>query len=320
MLHIAYFGSPAFSAELLRKLVLAPDHGKKFQIDLVVCPPDKPAGRGLTLQKSPVKMMAEELRVAVFDLPAKHNSQELIAQFKDKKIDVCLVFAYGEIIRSEVLNAIKGGFINVHPSLLPRFRGPNPVCMPLLLNEKETGVTLIQMDEYMDTGDIIFQEKFFITSDATTQSVLSQAISTAFEGIVKFFACYPTKALPKPQDNSLATYTVLLKRDDGYISSEILSESLKNGYVEAPILPIYTKYLSRNKISAEQIPQQVSLYTLWRALHPWPGIWTLININGTKKRLKILNIDSSNPMKILKVQLEGKQPVSWDQFTKNYSL
>jgi methionyl-tRNA formyltransferase len=149
--------------------------------------------------------------------------------------------------------------------------------------------------------------------------VLTQAISIAFVGIIKFFTSYPG-VLAKPQDNSLATYTLLLKRDDGYISSEILSESLKNGHIETSILPIYTKYLSRNKISIEQIPRQVSLYTLWKALHPWPGVWTIISHDGAKKRLKILTVDSSNQMKILKVQLEGKQPISWDEFTLNYSL
>jgi methionyl-tRNA formyltransferase len=175
------------------------------------------------------------------------------------------------------------------------------------------------MDEQMDTGDIIFQETFDIASDATTQSVLTQAISIAFVGIIKFFTSY-LGVLAKPQDNSLATYTLLLKRDDGYISSEILSESLKNGHIETSILPIYTKYLSRNKISIEQIPRQVSLYTLWKALHPWPGLWTTINQNGVKKRLKILSIDPNSPMIIVKVQLEGKRPISWGEFANNYSL
>ncbi len=319
MIRIAYFGSPSFSAELLRKLVLAPEHGKDFQIDLAVCPPDKPAGRGLILQKSPTKHAAEELHIAVFDVSAKQNSQQLINVLSEKKIDICLVFAYGEIISSMVLSSVKGGFINVHPSLLPRFRGPNPVCMPLLLDEKETGVTLMQMDEHMDTGDIIFQESFPIATEATTQSVLTQAISIAFEGIITLIKS-GFKIVTKPQNSSLATYTLLLKRDDGYISSEILSESLKNGHVETSILPIYTKYLNRNKISTEQIPRQVSLYTLWKALHPWPGLWTTINQNGVQKRLKILSVDPRSPMKILKVQLEGKQPISWGEFILNYSL
>lgn len=319
MIRIAYFGSPAFSAELLRKLVLASEHGKGFLIDLVVCPPDKPAGRGLALQKSPTKQAAEELHIAIFDVSAKQNSQQLINILSEKKIDICLVFAYGEIIDSAVLGAIKGGFINVHPSLLPRFRGPNPVGMPLLLDEKETGVTLIQMDEHMDTGNILFQKKFLIPTDATPQSVLTQAVTIAFEEIVKLFGS-DIKISSKPQNSSQATYTKLLKRDDGCIPADILSEGLNLGYVSTSNLSVYTKYLIRNRLTTSQIPRHVSLYTFWKALQPWPGVWTIISHDGVEKRLKILTVDSSNQMKILKVQLEGKQPISWDEFTLNYSL
>lgn len=175
------------------------------------------------------------------------------------------------------------------------------------------------MDEHMDTGDILFQERFSIPTDATPQSVLAQAITLASEGIIKM-ACSDAKIIPKPQTSSQATYTKLLKRDDGYISAEILSMSFDLGHIDTSSLSVYTKYLARNNLSQSQIPQQVTLYTFWKALHPWPGVWTLITHDGTKKRLKILSVDPNHPMKIMNVQLEGKQPISWDEFTLNYSL
>lgn len=271
------------------------------------------------MRESAVKQMAKRLGIYVFDMSARHNSHELIDLLHKKQIDGAIVFAYGEIISAPVLSAVKKGFFNVHPSLLPKFRGPNPICMPLLLGEHETGITLIRMDEHMDTGDIVFQKRFLISPDATLQSVLTTAIPLALEGIMSLIKS-GLQPSSQPQNSDQATYTQLLQREDGYIPAALLSKSIDRGYVDALSLPVYTRFLARNALPPTAISPHVSLYVLWKALHPWPGIWTAINHKGVTKRLKILLVDPDQLMKITQVQLEGKKQISWGEFLLNYSL
>ncbi|MEI6326986.1 MAG: methionyl-tRNA formyltransferase [Candidatus Roizmanbacteria bacterium] len=319
MLHIAYFGSPQFSAELLQMLAQSPKCNVTYQIDLVVCPEDKPSGRGLALKKSPVKMIAEHEHIPVFDMSARKNIQKLKELFLTKKINVAIVFAYGEIISPELLETLKGRFINVHPSLLPKYRGPSPTTMPILLEEKETGVSLIQMDAQMDTGDIIFQKNFAIEINSSAQSILTQALPIVFGGIIDLIDSN-LHIVPKPQDSARATYTQRYSREDGYLSPECLRNAIHNGYIDTQNMSVYARYLVRNPSEINFIPAHVSLYTLWKALHPWPGIWTHITENGMNKRLKIIEIDAQQPMKIVTVQIEGKEPMSWDRFTQDHSV
>ncbi|MGO8995981.1 MAG: methionyl-tRNA formyltransferase, partial [Polyangiaceae bacterium] len=140
-----FFGTPAFSVPSLDALASV------AEVVGVVCQPDKPVGRGLTLTPPPVKQRALELGLAVLQ-PTKLRNGEVAAWVRAQNADVALVIAYGRILPKDVLTGPRLGCVNVHASLLPKYRGAAPITWAIVRGEKETGVTLMQMDEGMDTG------------------------------------------------------------------------------------------------------------------------------------------------------------------------
>ncbi|MEK7097093.1 MAG: methionyl-tRNA formyltransferase, partial [Patescibacteria group bacterium] len=142
---LAYFGSPDFAADFLEKILL--DKSLPVEVKLVVTQPDSPVGRKKILTPTPVKIIA-----------LKHNLKVLeIGNFLGK-LDLVLVYAYGDLIPKELLTLPRNGFWNIHPSLLPKYRGTSPIATPLINGDKITGVTIIKMDEEIDHGPIIAQE------------------------------------------------------------------------------------------------------------------------------------------------------------------
>src|SRR3989344_8753370 len=151
-LSFAYFGSAYFSALFLEKLINDSELQKIIDLKLVVTQPDKPVGRKQALTPTPVKKVAQEYGFFVLD------SLRSLEQYSvEKNLDFGLVYAYGEIIPKKLLELPKYGFLNVHPSLLPKYRGTSPIAGPLINDEKQTGVTIIKMDEKVDHGPIIAQ-------------------------------------------------------------------------------------------------------------------------------------------------------------------
>lgn len=163
MLNIVFMGTPDFARDSLKALVEA-----GHNIKLVVTNPDKPKGRGMKMIASDVKIYAEEHNLKVVQPLRVKNNPEFVQELKEINPDIICVVAYGKIIPKEILDIPKYGCINVHGSLLPKYRGAAPIQWAVLNGDKETGITTMFMDEGMDTGDMILKEVVKIEEDETT--------------------------------------------------------------------------------------------------------------------------------------------------------
>jgi methionyl-tRNA formyltransferase len=210
-----FFGTPAFSVPCLDALASV------AEVVGVVCQPDRPVGRGLTLTAPPVKQRALDLGLALVQ-PTKLRTGEFAAWVRAQDADVALVVAYGRILPPDVLAGPRLGCVNVHASLLPKYRGAAPITWAIVRGERETGVTLMQMDAGMDTGAMLESWRLAIEPDETAGELserLSQLGAIAVrEGIPKVFA---GAYAPVAQDDARATLAPMLKKEDGAIDFSI---------------------------------------------------------------------------------------------------
>ncbi|MBI1863042.1 methionyl-tRNA formyltransferase [Candidatus Microgenomates bacterium] len=288
----AYFGTPDFAAEFLGKIL--GNSELPIEIVCVFTQPDSRVGRKQVVTKTPVRELAEQHGIPVHtDL---NNAVEVL-----KQVDLALLFAYGEIIPPQLLAAPRFGFWNIHPSLLPKYRGPAPMATPLLHGDNETGVTLMQMDEEMDHGPIIAQVKSYIFPVWRRDQLEKHLIDLGFELFKKVIeSCAPDLSnAPKiDQNHQEATVTKRMNRDDGYIPLE----DLKN----------------------PDPAKKRQIFNMFRAYYPWPGVWTRLRLKAAdgqadEKRLKLTKIHWENDdLVIKKVQLEGKNEVELKQFEDAY--
>lgn len=272
-----FVGTPEFGAIVLERLIEA-----DFKPILVITFPDKPVGRKQILTPPPVKVMAQKFGIPI-EQPERIENCKL--KIENLKPDLIMVAAYGQIIPKEILDIPKCGSLNVHPSLLPKYRGPSPVQCTILNDDKETGVTIVLMDKKMDHGDIVANSEFQITNPQITTGELSKKLANlGAELLIKTVPRWiEGKIKPRPQDEKRATYTKILKREDGKID-----------WQKRP----------------EEIERQI------RAFQHWPGSYTLYQ----GKRLKILRAEIKEDKLIIKeVQLEGKKPMSFEDFLKGHS-
>ena len=317
-MNIVYFGSPQLSKELLERLV-----NQGLTIKFIVTQPDKASGKRLEVTSTPVKNYALSHHIDYFDKPLKDNEGDLLEMLKSKDIELGILFAYGEILSRKLLTSLKHGIWNIHPSLLPKYRGPAPIVYPLLAGDVETGSTLMQMNEKLDEGDILIQRSIPIRASIKRPELENELVDLAAQEIVDALSLLKTNMLrSKQQDSSFATYTKLLKKDDGFISKEFLSQALNNKNITFEQLPrIIQQYFSKNGIVGNKSYNAgLILYHLWQGLDPWPGVWTIINVGGKEKRLKIIEIKFQNKnLQLETVQLEGKNPVNFYIFKRAYN-
>lgn len=211
-MNIAFMGSPEVSKNILEYLIKNNSEKSNLNIKLVVTREDKIRGRGKKLEPTPVKKLAEENEIKV--LTPKVIDYEFIEEFKKYEIDLALVVAYGKILPKKILDLPKYGFINVHFSLLPKYRGASPVETAILNGDDVTGVTIINMNEKMDEGDIIFEKEFNILENDQTLDVFNKALDITNENILNVIENIKNgKTNPKKQDEKDATYTKKLTKD-----------------------------------------------------------------------------------------------------------
>ena len=317
-LKIAYFGSPNFSASFL---TLLREHAQElnFTIEIVFTQPNRPAGRKLLWQPTPVKKVCQDASILVYDKPLKENPAEIRELFDTHVIDLAILCAFNEIIPSDLLAKPKYGFWNIHPSLLPKYRGPSPIAYPLILGDKSTGVTLMQMDSTMDTGDIVGQVEFPLEESDTQQIVLNKVPSYAFDLVSKYLSTMGQDTYTK-QDTHLATYTRKLKRRDGYVELSLLKKLLSQETVSVSAFQIVFDYYNINYSHTPPLYMNIlNLNQLWRGLHPWPGVWTTVQTPEGDRRLKIIEmrIADGEPT-ITQVQMEGRNVVTFKEFEESY--
>jgi methionyl-tRNA formyltransferase len=209
-MRIVFMGTPAAAVPTLEALIEA-----GHDIAAVYTQPDRPAGRGNKLKQSAVKELALSHGLQVVQ-PAKIKTEEAIAEFSSFSADIAVVVAYGRILPESFLHAFPKGALNLHFSLLPKYRGAAPVNWAIVNGETATGVTVMQMDAGLDTGDILLQERTQIGSDENAIELMSRLAETGAKAMVHVLDRLDTFT-PQPQDHSSATLAPIMRKEDGLI-------------------------------------------------------------------------------------------------------
>lgn len=308
-LKIAFFGAPSFAARVLQKII--DDTSLPATLTCVVTQPDRPAGRKQILTPTPVKLLAKKCGIPVFD------------DFQIKEVDLALLYAYGRILPMEILKIPKWGFWNIHPSLLPRYRGTSPVAYSLLMGDKKTGVSLMEMDERMDHGPIINQQEYEIANEDTREDLENRLSDIGYKLFKQSIQLLIDNKLQKEEQNyNERTFTRLLTKQDGFIPFAIVQKIISGESLTKDDCPsIISDYFSKYGVSPT-FDFRLSTFNLFRALSPWPGLWTLLRQGSAgQARLKITGMELKNDIPtITKVQLEGKKEVDWSTFKSAYGL
>ncbi len=220
MTRLVFMGSPEFAATILRGLAA------HYEIAGVVTQPDRPAGRGRQLRPPASKALAMDLGLPIIQ-PTKLRAPEAMAQLRRWKPDVIVVAAFGQILRPDVLAMPPYGCINVHASLLPRWRGAAPIQAAILAGDRETGVTIMKMDEGVDTGASLSRTALEIAPDDTAGSLAEKLAPLGAELLLSSLPRYLAGELkPVPQDESKATHAPMLKKEEGLLDWERPAEEL----------------------------------------------------------------------------------------------
>ncbi|NMA02954.1 MAG: methionyl-tRNA formyltransferase [Clostridia bacterium] len=220
---VVFMGTPDFAVPSLEALAK-----EGFDILGVITQPDRPKGRGQKLQPSPVKEKAVELGLNVYQ-PNKIRETEFVNFLQGLELDFIVVVAFGQILPKEILNIPKYGCINVHASLLPKFRGAAPIHWAVIKGEKETGVTTMFMDEGLDTGDMLLKECISITSQMTTGEVHDKLAQLGGQLLIKTLnKLQKGQITPEPQNEKEASYAPLLKKEHEKISWYNTREDIHN--------------------------------------------------------------------------------------------
>ena len=222
-MNVIFMGTPGFAVPTLEKL-----HESKHNLVLVVTQPDKPSGRGKKLKKSEVKETAEKLGLKIFQ-PDKIKKQENIDLLKSYNPDVIVVVAYGQILNKEILTLPKYGCINVHASLLPKLRGAAPLNWALINGETKTGITTMQMDVGLDTGDMLLKSEVEIDENINVGELHDILMHKGAELLIETLDKLEKNELtPKKQDDSLSSYAPILNNENRKINWNLPAKSIHN--------------------------------------------------------------------------------------------
>ncbi len=300
---IVFMGTPNFAVETLEALLEA-----GHEVKGVVTQPDKPKGRGKSLGETPVKICAKKHDIPVFQ-PKKIRDKEAVKQLKNLEADIFVVAAFGQILPKEVLQMPKFGCINVHASLLPKYRGAAPIQWAILNGEKESGVTIMQMDEGLDTGDMLLKESVLLEEKETWESLHDKLAKRGGSLCVKALEQIEEgKVVRERQDNSKSTYAKMISKEFGevdfYTSSSEIERKVRGLY---PWPSAYTYYKGKTlKIWKAQVSMEDSSHC--------PGTVSRIG----KDFIGVSTKDKE--LKIWEVQLEGKKRMSVKDFLLGYSI
>ena len=300
-MRVVFMGSPEFAVPSLEQLLYG-----QYQVVAAFTQPDKPAGRGRFLVAPPVKKVAMDWRVPVLQ-PPRLSDADVVAQLAGFRPDVIVVAAYGQILPQSVLDIPPYGCINVHPSLLPRFRGASPVASTILSGDEFAGVSIMQMDAGMDTGPVLARAAVSIAPWDTTGSLTGKLSLVAARLLQEVLVRWLRGEIePQPQNNAEATYTRQFSKEDGKI--------------------VWHQ-------PAADIWRQV------RAFSPWPGCYTVwrgkklrfvetvpLADEGAAEAGRVIDLNKEGAafgvhtgrgtLGVLQVQLEGKRAMPAEEFLR----
>jgi len=296
-MRVIFMGTPSFAVPVLRGI-----HESNHELIGVVTQPDKPRGRGRKLGVSPVKELAMELRLRVMQ-PETTKDEAFIGQVKRMSPDLIVVAAYGRILTKDLLDIPPLGCINVHASLLPKYRGAAPIQRAIVNGERRTGVTIMKMDEGMDTGDILLAQEMEIRDEDTAQSLHDRLAQVGAGLIIKAMDQLDGETLrPIPQDHREASYAPPLKKEDGLIEWSQDARDIFNqirGFNPWPGAFTYLKGLRLKIFSCEVINEEVR-----------EGVGKVVQSGSEGVRVST----GKGSLLIKEVQLEGRRRMSIREF------
>lgn len=295
---ILFFGSTTDSVIVAEKI--AP-----LGITAVVTQPPKPIGRDRTVTPTPVEAWAKQRNITTLSFPSNPekpwlfaDEQQVIDALEPIRADLIISASYGQKIPTKTIADTAFGGLNIHPSILPRWRGGDPVPWAIMTGDHQTGVTVVSLSERFDEGKIYAQKKIPIKPTDTSTPLRTTLFEIGAQLLTDLLPLYiDGKAKGIAQHLHDAPRATRLSRETGFELWEHIRD------------PHETERIERK----------------WRALHPWPGMWTRLTVptssdgGSLMKRLKILKLHLDNGLLVLdEVQIEGKKPVSWEQFEKAY--
>jgi len=264
-MNIVFLGTPRLAQIVLANLI-----SSDYNPSLVITGKDSKTGRGLSAKSSLVNSEAKKQHLKV-----NHDLDKI-----DKSFDLAILVAFGHIIPKDILIKPKHGFINVHPSLLPKYRGPSPIQSTILNGDKKTGVSIIKLDNEIDHGPILAQKEIEIEKNDTHESLIEKTGVIGSNLLIETLTDYLSgKLKPKEQNHNVSTLTKKITKKDG-------------------------------EINIDNLPHSKSLIRMINAYYPWPSVWTKTNLNGKEKIIKFL------PQGM--IQVEGKKPMTTEEFLNGY--
>ena len=302
-MRIVFIGAGEIGVPTLQALLKS-----EHEVVGVVTQPDKPVGRSQLIEPPPIKNALSETNIPVLQ-PARIKDRQAIEEIRALRPDVIVVMAYGQILPRDVLEIPDIGCLNLHASLLPRWRGAAPIQAAIAAGDREIGITVMYMDEGLDTGDILLQRTIDILPADTGGALHDRLAGVAPETLLESLDLLAKGKAPRtPQDNAVATYAPKLKREDGKIDWSDPADAIER------------------KI---------------RAFDPWPSAFTTISINGTqnlkifsaevvdllgkpgeimKKQNELIVAAGKGALSLGEVQLEGKRRMSAPNFLRGHTL
>lgn len=212
-IRVLLVGSPAFAIPSFESVLDAP----QFEVVGLITKPSKPVGRKQELRDTPAKLWAESRNLRVHE-PHSLKNEDAVSLIRNVAPDVILVIAYGKLIPASILSIPKFGVINVHPSFLPKLRGPSPIQYAILNGEKETGVSIMLLDSEIDHGSILYQEKMTLRGDETTETLTGRLAQLAARSIPKTLSAYiQGEIAPTAQKHGAVTFSKLILTEDGLL-------------------------------------------------------------------------------------------------------
>jgi methionyl-tRNA formyltransferase len=294
-MRIAFMGSPEFAVPALQAL-----HDAGHDIAAVYSQPARPAGRGQAMRRSPVHAEAARLGLPIRTPARLRTDTEAQTAFTDLRLDAAVVAAYGLILPQAMLDTPRQGCLNIHASLLPRWRGAAPIQAAILAGDTQTGITIMQMEAGLDTGPMLLRQIVPITGETTTAVLHDRLAAIGANLILNALSTSPVAVPQQPAD---ATYAPKLSREDGRIDW---------------------------RKSAEVIDRQI------RAFHPWPGTFTTLagnplkilaakptddsGVPGTALDSALTIACGSNAIRLTRVQFPGRTPLDADAFLRGHAV
>ena len=316
MLRIIYMGTPQFAVPALEALIAHATPGdilpEGYEIVTVITRPDKPAGRGREIVFSPVKQSALQHQLPVWQ-PGSFKKPENSAELAGYKADLYIVAAFGQILPQSVLDQPRYGTLNIHASLLPKYRGADPIAETILQGDKETGISIMLLDAGVDTGPVLLQRSLVIADGDTTSSLTVRLAEIGAQALLEALPLWVGGTLvPEPQNEEKASHTRMLRKEDGLIDwSRPASVIARQVRAYSPWPSAYTYWGGK---LCKVLKVQVQAVTSEKEIAP--GMVGVRELAGHQ----VLGVATGSGVLILQqLQLEGKKAMSAEEFLHGYA-